>query len=145
MLKEINNYFKTILRTEFEEISAEMLLTDKEKEMLRLRYVAKLDYKLIADILTIREKDVKNRLIIIRKKLAKLPIFNKGKFVADTATEYAIKDKCRKLGKSKEYTDFCIDAFVHKLSRKEMAQKYCLEPDTIKKYKSIRRKELENS
>lgn len=143
MLKEINNYFKTILRSEFEEISAEMLLTDAEKEMLRLRYVVKLDYQLIADILTMREKDVKNRLVIIRKKLAKLPIFTKEKFVADTATEYAIRERCRKLGKSKEYTEFCIDAFVLKMTRKQMAQKYHLEPDTIKKYKSNRRKELE--
>lgn len=143
-LKEINQFFKTIIKSEYEEICEEILLSEEEEDIFHLKYIDKKGNNEIAKILDKTPSYIDNRLVNIRKKLLKLPIFNKPKFSCDTATEYQIKEKCRKLGKSKEYVDFCIDAFVVKLTRKEMANKYMLEPNTIKQYKRIRRKELEN-
>lgn len=144
-IKEINQFFRTIIKSEYEEICEEILLSEEEQDIFHLKYIDKKGNSEIARIVGKTPFYINNRLVNIRKKLIKLPIFNKSSFSCDTATEYQIKEKCRKLGKSKEYADFCIDAFVIKLTRKEMASKYMLEPNTIKQYKRIRRKELETS
>lgn len=142
LIKQINDFFNTIIKREFEEVSADMLLNDEEQEMLRLRYIVGLKNYEIVNVLGCSQHKVDKTLVNIRKKLAKLPSFKKEKFDLSKATEEDIKHRCKQLNKSLEYAYFCIDAFVNKLTRKQMAQKYHLEPDTIKKYKSIRRKEL---
>ena len=141
-LRRINEYFQLILKSEFEELTAELMLSDIEKDIFRLRYVDKMNSEDIADALNIKHNEVKNKLFIMRKKLSKLPIFSGQEFNPDTASEYAMRDKCRKLGKSKDYADFCVDAFCLKLSNKNLAEKYNYTLETVKKYKTLKRKEL---
>lgn len=143
-LRRINEYFQLILKSEFEELTAELMLSDIEKDIFRLRYVDKMNSEDIADALNIKHNEVKNKLFIMRKKLSKLPIFSGQEFNPDTASEYAMRDKCRKLSKSKDYADFCVDAFCLKLSNKNLAEKYNYTLETVKKYKTIKRKELSN-
>lgn len=141
-ISELNTFFRVMVKREFEEITADLLLNDFQKTIFRLKYVDKLANDDIANALNIRLSKVNNELFTIRQKLSKLPIFTKEKFNPDTSSEYAMRDKCRKLGKSKDYADFCVDAFVYKLSNKNLAEKYGYSFETIKKYKTLRRKEL---
>lgn len=141
-ISELNTFFRVMVKHEFEEITADLLLNDFQKTIFRLKYVDKLANDDIANALNIRLSKVNNELFIIRQKLSKLPIFTKEKFNPDTASEYAMRDKCRKMSYSKLMTDFCVDAFVEKLSNKELANKYNYSLSTAKKYKTLKRKEL---
>lgn len=141
-ISELNTFFRVMVKREFEEITADLLLNDFQKTIFRLKYVDKLANDDIANALNIRLSKVNNELFTIRQKLSKLPIFTKEKFNPDTASEYAMRERCRKLSKSKDYADFCVDAFVYKLSNKNLAQKYGYSFETVKKYKTLRRKEL---
>ena len=93
--------------------------------------------------LNISRYKLESNLEIIREKLMKIPEFD-CKFRVDEATEKQIRSKCRRLGKSKEYEDFCVLAFCKKLKKKDIADIMCIDIETVRKYKSIRRKELEN-
>jgi len=64
-------------------------------------------------------------------------------FSVSTCTEEEMRERCTRLGKSKEYADFCVAAFVHKTRRKEIALEMGLSENTIKEYKRKRRNELE--
>ena len=66
-------------------------------------------------------------------------------FVTETATEEEMRKRCRELGKGEEYADFCVDAFVKKIRRKAQAEKIGVEENTVKYYRNIRRKELEDN
>lgn len=133
-----------MVKREFEEITADLLLNDFQKTIFRLKYVDKLANDDIANALNIKLSKVNNELFIIRQKLSKLPIFTKEKFNPDTASEYAMRERCRKLGFSKFITDFCVLAFVEKLPNKELANKYNYSVATVKRYKALRRRELNN-
>ena len=131
-----------MVKREFEEITADLLLNDFQKTIFRLKYVDKLANDDIANALNIKLSKVNNELFIIRQKLSKLPIFTKEKFNLDTASEYAMRDKCRKCGFSAFMTNFCVDAFVEKLPNKELANKYNYSLATVKQYKTEKRKQL---
>lgn len=64
-------------------------------------------------------------------------------FCCDTATEEEMRTRCRSLGKSKEYEQFCVLAFTYKERRKDIAAQLFLAESTVKEYKRVRRKELE--
>lgn len=142
-IKEINKFFKTIIRSEYDEVCDDLCLSQEELILFNLKYIEKLSNIEIAEHIGKTPSFVQKRLFYIRQKLLKLPQFNKKKFSCNTATESEIRKRCIRLGKSKEYADFCVDAFVYKLSRKEMAKKYILGVNTIKQYKMQRKLELE--
>lgn len=141
-ISEMNTYFRCLIRTEYEQLKSDLLLNDFQETIFRLKYIDRMGSDDIANALNIRLSKVNNELFIIRQKLSKLPIFTKEKFNPDTASEYAMRDKCRKMSYSKFMTDFCVDAFVEKLSNKELANKYNYSLSTAKKYKTLKRKEL---
>jgi len=70
--------------------------------------------------------------------------YSKPAFKCDTATETEMLDRCRELGKSAEYARFCVMAFVEKRRRKDIASAMYLAESTVKEYKRLRRRELEN-
>ena len=141
-ISEINQYFRTIILSEYNDLTNQLLLSDFQETIFRLKYIDRMGSDDIANALNIRLSKVNNELFIIRQKLSKLPIFTKEKFNPDTASEYAMRDKCRKCGLSKFMTDFCIDSFVVKLSNKELANKYNYSLATVKQYKTEKRKQL---
>ena len=57
--------------------------------------------------------------------------------------EARLIERCKKLGKSQEYIKFCVLAFCKKFTKKQIADIMCIDVETVRKYKSIRRKELE--
>lgn len=67
----------------------------------------------------------------------------KEAFNLKTSTEPQMRERCRELGKSKEYEDFCVMAFVWKLRRKDIALKMQYEESTVKRYITKYRHELE--
>lgn len=143
IIKEINKFFKTIIKSEYEEVCDDLCLSQEELILFNLKYIEKLTNIEIAEHMGKTSSFVQKRLFFIRQKLLKLPRFTKKKFDCNTATESELRKHCIRLGKSKEYIDFCVDAFVNKLTRKEMAQKYLLGVNTVKQYKMQRRAELE--
>lgn len=143
MISEIKEKMNTLIRIEYEQLTADLLLNDFQKTLFKMKYVDKLSIDDIANELYISKFRVNKELFILRQKLAKLPIFQSNKLDVTTATELQIRDKCRKLGKSKEYADFCVLAFVDKLSNKKLAEIFILSVKTIKAYKTNRKKELE--
>lgn len=141
-ISELNTFFRVMVKREFEEITADLLLNDFQKIIFRLKYVDKISNDDIANALNIKLSKVNNELFTIRQKLSKLPIFTKEKFNPDTASEYAMRDKCRKCGFSAFMTNFCVDAFCTRLSNKELANKYNYSLATVKQYKTEKRKQL---
>lgn len=142
ILQEINSFFQTMIKTEFIELSDQLLLTNEDQTIFRLRYVDKMSAIDIAYAINKKESYVNRKLFIIRQKLSKLPIFTKEKFNPDTASEYAMREKCRKCGFSAFMTNFCVDAFCIRLSNKELANKYNYSLATVKQYKTEKRKQL---
>ena len=142
IISEINKKLQILIKTEYEELTADLLLNDFQKTIFRLKYVDKMSKEDIANFLNIKISKVNNELFIIRQKLAKLSIFNNKEFNVNNASEYDIRKKCRKLGKNKDYENFCVSAFVEKLPNKELANKYNYSLATIKQYKALRKKEL---
>lgn len=144
IIKEINKFFRFMIRSEYEQITEDLCLSQEELTIFKLKYIEKLSNIEIAKHIGKTFSFVQKKLFLIRKKLMKLPQFTKKKFECNTATESEMRRQCARLGKSKEYADFCVDAFVYKLSRKEMAKKYILGVNTIKQYKMYRKVELES-
>ena len=86
-------------------------------------------------------------LTIILNKLGQLQSYIKSvkqPFMLVTATEEQIRKKCLGLNKSENYINFTIDAFVNKMSDNELCGKYFYTDRTVKEYKRLRRRELEN-
>ena len=100
--------------------------------------------KYIEKKLKISSYKLDKTLEIIRKKISKMPEFD-CKFRVDDTTEYRLRDRCHKLGKSREYEEFCVMKFIKRLKNREIADIMCLDVETIKKYARIRKKELESN
>lgn len=127
----IKDYAKRMLKSDYDLICQELL--PKDVYLFTEKYLnGKSDKEL-----NLKPRDSK----ILKEKLTKIIISYKKQSL-DNISETQIRYRCHKLGKSKEYTDFCVDAFVYKLSNKELAQKYYLEVETVKHYKVLRKKEL---
>lgn len=65
-------------------------------------------------------------------------------FDADTCTEEELIARCRELKMKPQAVKLAIDMFIHKKSRKELAQEYCIETNSIKQRKRRMRKDLNN-
>lgn len=141
MIKQFNNFIKTMVKDDYD-LVLENLLSDLQKEIFTLFYVQKLCKKDIENKLKISRYKLDNNLENIRQKIFKIKAFN-FKFDLDNVSEKRLRERCRKLGKSKEYEDFCVLAFIKKLKKREIADIMCIDIETVKKYKSARRKELE--
>lgn len=143
MIKQVNRITETMTKTEYEAI-LDNLLIDFHKQVFTLFYVEKMLKKDIEKKLKISSYKLDKTLEIIRKKISKMPQFD-CKFRVDDTTEYRLRDRCHKLGKSREYEEFCVMKFIKRLKNREIADIMCLDVETIKKYARIRKKELESN
>ena len=64
-------------------------------------------------------------------------------FCVKTASEAEIRERCRALGKSKEYEDFCVMAFAWKMRRKQLAAEMGYSESAVRRYVTRFRRELE--
>lgn len=129
-----------------------MNITPQHTEMLKARYVYEKTIDEIAVTMELTEHDVLSALAKLRLTIDKMKLLtNSDLFNPETATEEEMRERCRRLGKSQEYADFCVDAFVLKLRRKVLAEKhesctYLHSPstaqDTVKRVKARRKREL---
>lgn len=141
MIKQINKLVKTFIKSE-QDLVLENLISDLQKQIFLMFYMQKMKRKDIEKELKISRYKLETNLEIIRQKILKIPEFD-CKFNLEEASEKQIRNRCQRLGKSKEYEDFCVLAFYKKLKKKEIADIMCIDIETVRKYKSIRRKELE--
>ena len=84
---------------------------------------------------TKKSKELNDRLIKAINLVKNASIEN----ISETQLRY----RCRKINKNKEYADFCVDAFVNRLSNKELSDKYFIDIRTVAVYKTNRKKELQ--
>ena len=130
---EIKDYTRTMIKSDYDLLIAELMPNDKI--LFDEKYLNGKSNKEL-NLTNKKLKDFRERVI----KAIKLIKTNKLEGISQSLLIY----RCKKLGLDKNKIDFAIDCFINGLNRKEMADKYCLEPETIKKYKSNLRKELEN-
>lgn len=127
----IKEYAKRMLKPDYDLICQELL--PKDVYLFTEKYLnGKTDKEL-----NLKTKDSK----ILKEKLIKIILrikTNSLNGISQTQLEY----RCRKLNKSKDYINFCVDAFIHKLSNRELSDKYFLSVETVKHYKVLRKKEL---
>lgn len=141
MIKRINNIIKNLIKPEYDLI-LENLISEQQKRIFHLFYIDKMSRNDIQKELNISRYNLETNLEIIRKKISKIPQFD-CKFRVDETNEARLIERCKKLGKSQEYIKFCVLAFCKKFTKKQIADIMCLDIETVRKYKSIRRKELE--
>lgn len=65
-------------------------------------------------------------------------------FNTDTATETELLDRCRELHFSEENTELAVEFFVKKTKQSTLADRLCVEEDTIRKRKMRMKKILNN-
>lgn len=69
--------------------------------------------------------------------------FNKPKqFNIVGCTLDELLDRCRELGLKSNQVEFCVDAFVNRLTIQELADKYCLEIQSVKNKKQTYKNKL---
>ena len=144
MTDDIKNDIKYMLKSEYNQLIDDLMLDDISKKIFDLKFLEGKTKKEISTSIGLSMSRISERLDIIKVKLEKIAKIKSSLFSLDNAVEFDIIYRCKKLEKSIEYRNFCIDAFIKKLKNKELADKYCLTIDTIKKYKRDRRRELEN-
>ena len=71
-VKRVNLFFKDIIKPEYDRLNAELLLTDTQQEILRLKYIKCHDINYISDTLGYSPAYINHQLRIIRKKLIKI-------------------------------------------------------------------------
>lgn len=141
MIKQFNNFIENLIKPECD-LVLENLLSSLQKRIFMLYYVEKISKSEIQKQLNISKYKLDKNLENIREKIYKIKAFN-FKFSCDDTTEKRLVERCKRLGKSEEYIQFCVLAFIKKLKKREIADIMCLDIETVRKYKSIRRKELE--
>jgi len=129
----IKDFAKRMLKSDYEAIISELL--PKDVYLFNEKYLnGKSDKEL-----NLKSKDSK----ILKEKITALIIKTKSHSLQNIS-EAQLRYRCKKLNKSKDYIDFCIDAFIHRYSNKALSDKYFLTIDTVKHYKVLRKKELIN-
>lgn len=141
MIKQFNNFIENLIKPEYD-LVLENLLSDLQKNIFTLYYVKKVSKIDIQKELKISKYKLDKNLENIREKIYKIKAFN-FKFSCDDTTEKRLIERYKRLGKSEDYIQFCILAFIKKLKKREIADIMCIDIETVRKYKSQRRKELE--
>lgn len=131
--KYIEEYANTLIKSEYNVFIDELMPIDAY--LFTEKYIngkTNKDLKLSSR----KSRELNNRLIKAIKLLKNNSIEN----ISETHLRY----KCRKINKNKEYADFCVDAFINKLSNKELSDKYFIDTRTVAVYKTNRKRELQS-
>lgn len=71
-VRQINDFFKTAVKSDLDNVSEELLLSDRQEQIFRMFYIRRLDINFIADTLGVCPLVISNELKTIRKKLVKV-------------------------------------------------------------------------
>ena len=142
MISQIENFLKFMLKRE-RDLVLDNLVNDLEKKVFELKYAQKMSKNQIRKELKIGANKLDKVLSDLNNKIMRIPELG-FKFNINEASEEMIIDRCKRLNKPDDYIQFCVLAFCKKLKKKEIADIMCIDVETVRKYKSIRKKELEN-
>ena len=72
IIKKINSFFKTAIKSDVDNVKNQIVLTDRQKQIFDMFYIRKLDINFIADSIGVCPMVINNELKIIRLKLIKI-------------------------------------------------------------------------
>lgn len=72
IIKKINNFFKNAISSDIEKINKNIILSERQEIIFRMKYLQKKDINFIADSLNVCPMVVNNELKIIRKKIVRI-------------------------------------------------------------------------
>lgn len=72
IIKKINSFFKTAIKSDVDNVKNQIILTDRQKEIFDMFYIRKLDINFIADSIGVCPMVINNELKTIRLKLIKI-------------------------------------------------------------------------
>jgi len=72
IIKKINNFFKTAIKTDVDNVKNQIVLTDRQQQIFDMFYIRKLDINFIADSIGVCPMVINNELKNIRQKLIKI-------------------------------------------------------------------------
>lgn len=71
-IRKINNFFKNAISSDIEKINKNIILSERQEIIFKMKYLQKKDINFIADSLNVCSMVVNNELKIIRKKIARI-------------------------------------------------------------------------
>lgn len=71
-IRKINNFFNNAISSDIEKINKNIILSERQEIIFRMKYLQKKDINFIADSLNVCSMVVNNELKIIRKKIARI-------------------------------------------------------------------------
>lgn len=140
--KTIHNFRDNLMKTE-NDLVLDNLINEIEIDVFKLHFVQKMS-----------KIETQNELKLSRRKFDK--IYNSLVAKVYKIKELGLKNnvyempkaeiirRCNELEYSEFKTKFCIYAYYEKLTKREIADKMCLDIDTVRKYRTDYRKELES-
>lgn len=72
IIKRINNFFKTAIRSDIDKVESEIILSDRQKQIFDMFYIKKQNIDFIADYLNVCPMVINNELKTIRQKMIKI-------------------------------------------------------------------------
>lgn len=71
-IRKINNFFNNAISSDIEKINKNIVLSERQEIIFRMKYLQKKDINFIADSLNVCPMVVNNELKIIRKKIVRI-------------------------------------------------------------------------
>lgn len=71
-IRKINNFFNNAISSDIEKINKNIILSERQEIIFRMKYIQKKDINFIADSLNVCPMVVNNELKIIRKKIVRI-------------------------------------------------------------------------
>lgn len=71
-IRKINNFFKNAISSDIEKINKNIILSERQEIIFRMKYLQKKDINFIADSLNVCSMVINNELKIIRKKIVRI-------------------------------------------------------------------------
>ena len=72
IIRKINNFFNNAISSDIEKINKNIILSERQEIIFRMKYIQKKDINFIADSLNVCPMVVNNELKIIRKKIVRI-------------------------------------------------------------------------
>lgn len=71
-IRKINNFFNNAISSDIEKINKNIILSERQEIIFRMKYLQKKDINFIADSLNVCSMVINNELKIIRKKIVRI-------------------------------------------------------------------------
>lgn len=72
IIRKINNFFNNAISSDIEKINKNIVLSERQEIIFKMKYLQKKDINFIADSLNVCPMVINNELKIIRKKIVRI-------------------------------------------------------------------------